>query len=90
MLFYVYATNLIIMMFNLIPIPPLDGSKVLFALLPNKAYRFVLAYERYGMLILMGLLFFTRVLDVPLLAASGFFTGVFFDSLSNVINLVRG
>ena len=39
-------------LFNLIPIPPLDGSKVLFALLPENAYRFVLRYERYGMILL--------------------------------------
>lgn len=39
-------------LFNLIPIPPLDGSKILFALLPDRQYRFVLRYERYGMLLL--------------------------------------
>ena len=40
-------------LFNLLPIPPLDGSKVLFAILPEKWYRFVLRYERYGMLLLL-------------------------------------
>lgn len=38
--------------FNLIPIPPLDGSKVLFSLLPDRAYNMMLRYERYGMLLL--------------------------------------
>ena len=38
--------------FNLIPIPPLDGSKVLFSLLPDRAYNTMLRYERYGMLLL--------------------------------------
>ena len=47
--------------FNLLPIPPLDGSKVLFAVLPNKYYNFILKYERYGMIILV-LLLFTDVL----------------------------
>ncbi len=42
-------------LFNLVPIPPLDGSKVLFALLPDKQYRFVLQYERFGMLLLLVL-----------------------------------
>ena len=39
-------------LFNLIPIPPLDGSKVLFSLLPDRAYNMMLRYERYGMLLL--------------------------------------
>ena len=40
-------------LFNLIPIPPLDGSKVLFALLPERAYLTLMRYERYGMLVLL-------------------------------------
>lgn len=40
-------------LFNLIPIPPLDGSKVLFSLLPEKAYYTLMRYERYGMLVLL-------------------------------------
>lgn len=51
--------------FNLLPVPPLDGSKVLFSLLPEKAYWVLLRYERYGMLAMMVLLL-TGVLDVPL------------------------
>ena len=43
--------------FNLIPFPPLDGSKVLFAVLPDRAYDFVLRYERIGMLLLWALVF---------------------------------
>ena len=34
--------------FNLIPIPPLDGSKILFSLLPDRAYDALLRYERIG------------------------------------------
>jgi len=44
-------------LFNLIPIPPLDGSKVLGALLPDKAYFTLMRYERYGMLLLLLLSF---------------------------------
>ena len=44
-------------LFNLLPIPPLDGSKVLFALLPDSAYMKLMRYERYGMLLLMLLVF---------------------------------
>lgn len=44
-------------LFNLIPIPPLDGSKVLGALLPDRAYFTLMRYERYGMLLLLLLSF---------------------------------
>jgi Zn-dependent protease len=51
--------------FNILPVPPLDGSKVLFALLPEPLYWKLMRYERYGMLILMALLL-TGALDIPL------------------------
>ena len=35
-------------LFNLIPIPPLDGSKVLAVLLPERTYRWLMRYERFG------------------------------------------
>lgn len=50
------ALNLGLALFNLIPISPLDGSKVLAAFLPLKAYNKVLRYERYGFLVLLLLL----------------------------------
>ena len=40
-------------LFNLVPIPPLDGSKVLFSLLPERAYYTLMRYERYGMAVLL-------------------------------------
>ena len=43
--------------FNLIPIPPLDGSKVLGALLPDRLYAVQLRYERYGFAVLLVLSF---------------------------------
>ena len=42
--------------YNLIPIPPLDGSKVLFAFLPDRLYAKLMHYERYGMLLLFALI----------------------------------
>ena len=39
--------------FNIIPIPPLDGSKVLFSLLPEREYYNLMRYERYGMILLL-------------------------------------
>lgn len=42
-------------LFNLIPIPPLDGSKVAAVLLPNRIYFRLMRYERYGFLLLLVL-----------------------------------
>lgn len=43
--------------FNLIPIPPLDGSKILFAILPEETYFKLMQYERYGFIILILFLY---------------------------------
>lgn len=51
--------------FNLLPVPPLDGSKVLFSFLPPRWYHKLMIYERYGMILLVVLLA-TGVLDTPL------------------------
>lgn len=50
--------NLGLGMFNLLPVPPLDGSRVLAGLLPVRWAAGVLALERWGILILVGLLYF--------------------------------
>ena len=51
--------NIILMIFNLIPIPPLDGSKVLFASLDRRTeYQIRPVLEQYGFLILIALFFF--------------------------------
>ena len=50
--------NLVLAVFNLIPIPPLDGSKVLFALLPYNWRHLQEALERYGMFLLLIFIFF--------------------------------
>lgn len=42
-------------LFNLIPVPPLDGSRVLTALLPDSAYYGLMRYERFGILLLLVL-----------------------------------
>lgn len=56
--------------FNMIPIPPLDGSKVLFSFLPDEIYRKILRYERYFMILLFALVA-TRVLSGVLSTATG-------------------
>lgn len=57
MLFEFIFINLILAFFNLIPIPPLDGSKILYAILPeNLAYQ-LQGIERFGFIILMAIVF---------------------------------
>ena len=51
--------------FNLIPVPPLDGSKVLFSALSDQSYMKLMRYERYGSVALL-LLVWTGVLGRPL------------------------
>lgn len=50
--------NLILAFFNLLPIPPLDGSKILFALLPQHMQRFRLQLEQYGFFLVLLFIFF--------------------------------
>ena len=52
--------NAVLAMFNLLPLPPLDGSKVLFAFLPSRHYYKLMTYERYGMILIL-LLSFTNL-----------------------------
>ena len=59
--------NLLLMFFNLIPIPPLDGSKVLFAVLPYKWQDVQHTLERYGFLILLFFIIFLWQLVLPII-----------------------
>ena len=71
--FLVYATyfNLGLAVFNLIPIPPLDGSRILTGLLPTELAARYVRLERFGFLIVLGL-YFTGFLSWILLPAVNF------------------
>ncbi|MBQ3519118.1 MAG: site-2 protease family protein [Clostridia bacterium] len=55
--FYIAVYNFALALFNLIPIPPLDGSRLVTLVLPDKYYYKLLQYERYFIYIILGLSF---------------------------------
>lgn len=59
--------NILLGVFNLVPIPPLDGSKILFSFLPAQADKFRFILERYGYVILIFFIFFGFSLLVPVM-----------------------
>lgn len=60
--------NIIFMVLNLLPVPPLDGSKIAISLLPRQlAYRYA-ALEPYGIYLLLGLIVLEGVFNIPLLS----------------------
>lgn len=79
-LFLLALVNVSLFVFNLIPIPPLDGSKVLFAILPDKFNEFKDKFSYYGPYILIGLVI-----------ADGFLPVSIFGTLFNgIIGLLSG
>jgi Zn-dependent protease len=62
----VYA-NILLAVFNMIPIPPLDGSKVLFALLPDSAWQLKQNLERYGFILLLLFIFYAFRVISPII-----------------------
>ncbi len=69
--------NCVLAMFNFIPIPPLDGSKILGAFLPNKAYFTLMMYEQYGMIVLIILLYTNILSPVLSTGISNLTTAIF-------------
>ena len=61
-------TNALLFVFNLIPIPPLDGSKVIFPFLPRALDGFVDFMNQYGPMILLGIILVSFVTNLPVLS----------------------
>ena len=71
------SINIGLAVFNFIPIPPLDGSRILSLFLPERTYFSIMRYERYAMLALMIAVYF-GLLDGPL----GFFRHLALNSIN--------
>lgn len=80
---YVALINISLGLFNLIPVPPLDGSRVLFVVLPEKYYFGLMQYERYIQIGLFVLLW-TGLLNRPLNVATRFV----YDVFSRLVGLI--
>jgi len=70
MVFMSLQINLALAIFNVLPIAPLDGSKILSGLLPDNYRKIIYFLERYGPFILIGLIIFGRVTGVSILGGA--------------------
>jgi Zn-dependent protease len=78
---YFCSINASLAFFNLIPVPPLDGSKILFGLLPDRFYSGAQILERYGYLLLL-LLMFSNITSFIISPLSGGLLNTFFKFFS--------
>ena len=77
--------NISLAVFNLLPIPPLDGSRIFSLIIPDKYYYTVMQYERYIVYGVLALVFF-GVLDGPITLLSNFLYNIIF----NIASLLLG
>ncbi|MDO8483310.1 MAG: site-2 protease family protein [bacterium] len=54
----IVVVNIALGLFNLIPIPPLDGSKILFSFLPSSSYKLISFFEQYSLILLLVFIVF--------------------------------
>ncbi len=76
------SININLAVFNLLPIPPLDGSRIISVIIPDKYYYKIMQYERYIRIAIIVLLF-TNILTVPL----SFLSSLVFGALDFVASL---
>lgn len=76
-IFFKYSVliNLVLAIFNLLPIPPLDGGHILLYLLPDRIYKTVAPYEQYGFFILI-LLLFSGLIGIIIMPIYTFFINI--------------
>ena len=91
-LVYFFSINIGLAIFNLIPVPPFDGSRILNAILPDKWYFKIMRYERemyYGVIawLFLGRYIYAALISLPFIAKSAFLSGLFkIFSLSDMLS----
>jgi len=82
-MFALVMVNTVLFVFNLIPIPPLDGSKILFAVLPSKYNNFKHNLQKQGFFLLLALIIIDRVMG-------GLILGTLFSFVLNGVMMLVG
>lgn len=83
LVWYFHTLNLSLGLFNLIPVPPLDGSRIFLVFLPAKYYFGIMKYERYIQLALL-LMLWTGILKLPLSSVVNWIS----DGMSWLVSLI--